>query len=96
MVLTVCVLSSNIALVSEEMSYLKQKPFYEQFQSYNFLYTLPNGGLSDGQLQQQLNYEFYKECTENKKGIAQSFFGSETNAIYINKNTLGKIESVNQ
>lgn len=95
MVLTVCMISSNIALIGEGLSYLKQKTFYTEYKNYSFLTAVEKYDASneEGPSEQQLSYAFYKELVKQDKVIVQSYLGGESDAIYINKSNQAYLQA---
>lgn len=93
--LTVCIISGNIALITDGVSYMKQRSFYEQYQGYNFLRISDN--LDSGErtvtedeegLARQLSYEFYEECVKNERVVAQCFLENVSGVLYFNKTNM--------
>lgn len=96
-IVTLCVITSNISVIANGLSYYSQKDFFEEHSDYYYVYTCIDTAeyseeidLANGKYE----YGFYQYFTGRGKAITQVDFDTletedkEYEIIYINKNNL--------
>lgn len=96
-IVTLSVITSNVAIIFNGLSYYSQKDFFEKHSDYYYVYScIDTAKFSEENLLEcgKYEYEFYQYFTGRGKAITQVDFDTleteneEYNIVYINKNNI--------